>query len=537
MGDRVKMILDRIREIWKGWTAKQRTMIISAAAVVLVAIAIVVFVLNQPNYKVLTTCEDYNEMRSVTSVLTDNSIKYRINDNTMVVYVRNADLTQAKMIIASENIQPDGYTFNDAMNSSFSTTDSDRQKQYAHYLESKFADDLESMDGIKAATVTVSIPESSSSFYAQTSETSVAVTLDTTKNFDDEAAEGIANFLATAVGNSTTDNINIISKNGATLFSGISNSSSNSGMSYAGKLKYKGRIENTVVNSMRQSLLAVGFYDDILATLNYDLDWDAVNTIATEYSTQGDEQAIYKESYEEVSSGTAGASGTPGTSSNDDDTTYEIRDAYGNTSTLEIKQYNYCPNEIVTTTYKEPGSIIYDTSTLAVTFIKNVVYNEDECRKLGYLDNISWEEFRSQNSQPVATTVDNTWIEILSKSTGIDVNNISVLAYERPYFENAEGNSILRNASFWLQIALAGVILILLAIVVVRSARPLTVEEKEPELSVEEMLATTRENQPAVEDIDMNDKSETRKAIEKFVDENPEAVALLLRNWLNDGWN
>ena len=66
--------------------------------------------------------------------------------------------------------------------------------------------------------------------------------------------------------------------------------------------------------------------------------------------------------------------------------------------------------------------------------------------------------------------------------------------------------------------------------------RPLTVEEKEPELSVEEMLASTKENQPSVDDIDLQEKSETRKAIEKFVDENPEAVALLLRNWLNDDW-
>ena len=59
----------------------------------------------------------------------------------------------------------------------------------------------------------------------------------------------------------------------------------------------------------------------------------------------------------------------------------------------------------------------------------------------------------------------------------------------------------------------------------------------EPELSVEEMLASTRENQASVDDIDLQEKSETRKAIEKFVDENPEAVALLLRNWLNEDWN
>ena len=34
----------------------------------------------------------------------------------------------------------------------------------------------------------------------------------------------------------------------------------------------------------------------------------------------------------------------------------------------------------------------------------------------------------------------------------------------------------------------------------------------------------------------MSDKSETRQLIEKFVDENPEAVALLLRNWINEDW-
>ena len=34
----------------------------------------------------------------------------------------------------------------------------------------------------------------------------------------------------------------------------------------------------------------------------------------------------------------------------------------------------------------------------------------------------------------------------------------------------------------------------------------------------------------------MRQYEETRKLIEKFVDENPEAVANLLRNWLNEDW-
>ena len=58
--------------------------------------------------------------------------------------------------------------------------------------------------------------------------------------------------------------------------------------------------------------------------------------------------------------------------------------------------------------------------------------------------------------------------------------------------------------------------------------------QEEEELSVEDMLQSTPE--PVVEDIDLEAKSETRKMVEKFVDENPEAAASLLRNWLNEDW-
>ena len=84
----------------------------------------------------------------------------------------------------------------------------------------------------------------------------------------------------------------------------------------------------------------------------------------------------------------------------------------------------------------------------------------------------------------------------------------------------------------------------LLIFVVFRVSKPEEVIETEPELSVEKLLATTKENQSledlefseGSETIEMGEKSETRTMIEKFVDENPEAVAALLRNWLSDDW-
>ena len=60
----------------------------------------------------------------------------------------------------------------------------------------------------------------------------------------------------------------------------------------------------------------------------------------------------------------------------------------------------------------------------------------------------------------------------------------------------------------------------------------------EPELSVEGLLESTRDAaQEGLEDIGFMEKSETRVLIEKFVEENPEAAAALLRNWLNEEWD
>ena len=50
------------------------------------------------------------------------------------------------------------------------------------------------------------------------------------------------------------------------------------------------------------------------------------------------------------------------------------------------------------------------------------------------------------------------------------------------------------------------------------------------------VIKSASSEESALEDIEVNEKSEIRILIEKFVDENPEAVALLLRNWLDEDW-
>ena len=57
MVDRLKELLQKIQEWWNKFTAKQKTIIISVTAGVIMALAILATVLTRPQYETLITCE------------------------------------------------------------------------------------------------------------------------------------------------------------------------------------------------------------------------------------------------------------------------------------------------------------------------------------------------------------------------------------------------------------------------------------------------------------------------------------------------
>ena len=123
MADRLKQIPQKLLDIWKSWSVKKRIIIVSSIVAFIAVVSILSVVLTRPKYQVLVTCEDYTEMNSVTSILTENNHKYKIDN--MVVSVNEKELTACKMLLATQDIKSDGYTFEDAMKRSFTTTDSD----------------------------------------------------------------------------------------------------------------------------------------------------------------------------------------------------------------------------------------------------------------------------------------------------------------------------------------------------------------------------------------------------------------------------
>ena len=226
----------------------------------------------------------------------------------------------------------------------------------------------------------------------------------------------------------------------------------------------------------------------------------------------------------------SGVGGIPGTDSNDDDTTYVLEDnGYSHSSVSELSR-DYLPNERIKTTTSQPGAINYGQSSITVALLKYNVIREEDARTQGLLEGITWDEYKLANKERTRLEVDEEFYEAVSNATGIPSGSVSLVAYSENVFFDREGSGI--TATDVLQIILIIVILALLAFVVLRSMRGEKHEEEEEELTVETLL----QSMPETAEITLEDESDERKMINKFVEENPEAAANLLRNWLNEEW-
>ena len=152
----------------------------------------------------------------------------------------------------------------------------------------------------------------------------------------------------------------------------------------------------------------------------------------------------------------------------------------------------------------------------------------------GLLDGegVTWEQYKLNNGARVQVEVSDELYQFVANATGISAKNISLIIYEEPFFVDKEGIDV--ETADVLQIILILLILGLLAFVVLRSMRSVKTEEEEAEISIDDILKSTPVD--TLEEINVDDKSESRKIVEKFVDDNPEAAANLLRNWLTEDW-
>ncbi|MDD6208142.1 MAG: flagellar M-ring protein FliF C-terminal domain-containing protein [Clostridiales bacterium] len=530
--ERVKQIMERFLEFWNKYTKTQKAIILSVIAALILAFLILFYLMSRTEYVQIYQFEDNKSAAEFVKLLEAESIKYKLDDDGVTVSVDSKSYEDAMIVMGVNDIQSSGMSWEDALNNSMATTQSEKDTKYQLAFQNQLREELLTFDNVQDATVHITVPDEGETIFAEQEDTSVSVMLTLKDNISSDAAAGMAKMLASAVGNTDTSKITIISTSGVTLFDG--SNAEGLGGSIGSVAEYKEKLRNTFRNNIKELMIGYGFDDAIVSTDNYQFNMDKVTELYNEYTpAEGQEQGVLKNDYTYKSIGSSGSGGIPGTDSNNDDTDYMTQDGSSSSTETDLTKHEYQPNERSTTTEYEQGAVNLAESSISLVLKTYRVYDQAACEKDGTLGNLSWEEFKAQNAASVPMNVSDELLTFVSTATGISNSNITISSWEVPIFNDTVKEK--KNFSNYLMIILAVLIVALLIFVVFKGTAPVEVTELEPELSVEQLLATTKENQ-SLDDIEFSDSSETRKMIEKFVDENPEAVAQLLRNWLNDDW-
>ncbi|MBQ7679554.1 MAG: flagellar M-ring protein FliF, partial [Butyrivibrio sp.] len=274
--ERFRDYLGRMLAWWNHFTIRQKLVMGGGVAAGILTIVILLTVLNQPQYVLLMDASSTKESNQVVELLSAESIKYRLSQDALRIEVLKSDLTKAELLLGANDIQAVGYSIDNVTNGSFSTTESDKQKKYVLYLESRLEKEfIERFDAIETASVELTIPQRDGTLVAEQKENSVSILLKIKdgEEFTEDNAMFLARAVATAVGNKTTENIDIMDTTGNMLFSGSEGVGGTAGAST--QLSAKSKIEQQMRSAVARVLLGTNVYSKVEVAPNLVVDFSS----------------------------------------------------------------------------------------------------------------------------------------------------------------------------------------------------------------------------------------------------------------------
>ncbi len=521
----IEQMSEKITEKWNGLTSSDKVKLLIGVLALISAIGIIVFISRPTMKTIFSENIDSKSIGQVAEVLDEKKIKYELINDSTNIKVKEEDYETALMYTAMSDIPDSGLSFNDIINNSMSTTQTEMQAKNNEYKKQQLEKTIRLMDGVNNARVELVIPEEKNAYLQSQVESRASVFLTLTKTLTSKQCEGIASYLTVSVPNLEKKNIVIIDSQGNTLFSGAEEGNLNltkqQEIKIAAQDEMKYKIENLLDN----------MYDDVRVSSNLVINFDQYQEENKEYKTQGDDDSrgiVGKESVSSASSKNNLGGSEPGTANNGGDIpTYQ----QGGGSTGETKEDNkvieYKPDEKNSILVKTPGDIDLKQSSISVNLFKNKIYEQEQVEQRS--PGVNWNDFKEDNNKEVALLIDETIISMVKSATGVE--NVVVNGYERPIFLEKEIYEV--DYRDYLPLVLLVLVLVIIVIMFSRMKKHDEEIEVEPELDTEEMLQVAKE-QVVLDEIEVKETLETKRQIDKFVDEKPEAVANLLRNWLTD---
>ncbi|GJM83485.1 hypothetical protein HMSSN139_59810 [Paenibacillus sp. HMSSN-139] len=161
MNERITQYRDRLVGYWSQFSKKQKTLLISTVAFILLAIILLTIQFSKTEYDVAFTGLDSTDAAGIINYLETSGIPYKLGPDGTTISVPSKEAARVKVDVGSQGIVQSGSIGLEAFNESSSLigmTDNEFNVKYKSAINGEVEQLLKRMQGINDAKVLINLP-------------------------------------------------------------------------------------------------------------------------------------------------------------------------------------------------------------------------------------------------------------------------------------------------------------------------------------------------------------------------------------------
>ena len=520
MGEALNRIRDSLNEFWQGLEKNQKITIAIVSILSIILISGIVLFSLMPRYQVLYSNLEAKDAGEIRDKLKESRISVKLEGTTILVPKDKID--EARIMLAMEGLPGGDFILPDN-NPSFSETSEDKKQRYLFNTQRSLTNGIKSLNGVEWAQVNLFIPEDTV-FVLESNKVEASASIIVKMKpgalpLDSSQVNGIVQYVSKSVKGLQPANISIIDDAGRPLKVEEGTVDAQLGRQF----DIQENVRQGIQNSVRRFLESVFGINNVnvMATVKLNFDSHVENQTTYEPANKESNTGVVR-NMEEIKKNwvDTGTGGVPGTDSNIDISIYpEIDDSHSEYDETS-KIVNYEIDETQRQVVKEQGNI--------ENFSISVLINKDGLKEEA-LNNIEGLREDVENLVRYSTQGLNVMSSDLENNIHVQVMEFKDM--KEKIDEDLRRERIEKRNQLIMMVVFAIIALLLLAIPAIVILRRRRVEEERADVEVAISRMTEAMD---VDDIELDDKNEVKKKIEKFVVQKPEQVAQLLKTWLSE---
>ncbi len=523
MDEQLKNFGKNIIEFWKNLSKKVKIAIIVSSVTLIVGAIVLTIILNKTDYVVLFSDLDETEVTEISAKLRDKEVEYKYEKDGQILVPEESEAL-LRMQLAQEGYPRSGANYDMfTENVGFMTTDSEKKTYLLFLMQERIRESIRTIDGIRDAIVTLSIPENNNFAWDVNKEeptASVKINMKPGQSLTKSQVQGIKRLVETSVYGLKEENIAIIDTDGNDLLAKLDNSDEYQTNIFKIKLDIQKQIEKDIEASIAKHLLKMYGEDNYEISVRTTINLDKKISELLQYIPDKDTNAgvISEEdkNIEIVGDGQA-TGGVVGTETNSEipvypDVTINGDDIYyKNNSSIK-----YLVSQLKEQVQSDPGSI--EDVKVAVLINRDRISEQDI------------EKIKALVGNAAGTVADN-----------VAIHNMKFGTEEEPPLDDVNATPGIIQLSFeqWLIVAAIGagllIVLIVLLIIMLKIRKKKRLKREAELLALAEAKSKDEDSWADLkEEIGIKETKEMvlKKQIAEFANNNPEIASQFIRMWL-----